>query len=196
MKDFHVVIRLKNNQLLERRERLGVTQKMFADFCSIAKTVYAAFECLRESPINSKGEWKEAALRIAAFYEVLPEVLWPEMVCNVKKPLVTRKCDAEEMSILNGEFSERASLPPSDHCLEAEKNEVVRESLNSCGLKNRDQKILEMVHGLNGFEEHTFTAVAKILKISTSRVQQIYYKSLRIMRHKKTRNQLMEVDTP
>lgn len=62
MKELRLLVRLKNNRLVERREALGLTQKMMSEVIGIHHHVYANLENLRLPPVED-GTWTGDALR-------------------------------------------------------------------------------------------------------------------------------------
>lgn len=85
MKEFRVKVLLRNNRLVQRREELGMSQAKFARAVGLTQSLVCALETMRDLPMNPKGAWKPAALRIAEFHGVPPEDLWPDVVLAVRR---------------------------------------------------------------------------------------------------------------
>lgn len=102
VKDLELTMVLRNNQLKERREKLGFTQHQMAEAAGVSHTAYQRFECLTLSPLLH-GEWRGSARAIANFFNVKPAVLWPEAVLAVKAHRAVRRINALDMQLLMSE---------------------------------------------------------------------------------------------
>ena len=77
--EFHVTIRVRNNRLLSRRHEFKANQKLMAEVIGISFTNYAELEQCKRLPV-AKGEWTDDAIAIAEYWDVDPEVLFPDQV--------------------------------------------------------------------------------------------------------------------
>lgn len=102
VKDLELTMVLRNNQLKERRGKLGFTQYQMADAIGIPRQLYARFECLTQSPLRGAG-WSEAALAIANFFDVSPTVLWPDSILDVRSSTVVKRITAIDLRALLSE---------------------------------------------------------------------------------------------
>jgi len=194
MKEFRVQIRIKNNLLQQRREELGLTQHEIAKQIPMSYHLYNALECMREKPFNKKSKWREVAIRLAAFFGLLPEDIWPGEVCAVEKTKAERCVDSETMRALVGNCSYNSSQNPERLLMAKERKEAVNEALET--LTEREQEIIrrrceesqsyrETGRGMNYY--------GNAKDISGSRVMQIEAKAIRKLRHPSRSNKLREV---
>lgn len=177
MKEFEVTLRLRNNRLKQRRVKLGLSQAAVATAAGISLGKYLEFETLRRSPIRKNGiGWKDSALRLAKFYCVEPEVLFPKCVIGVKTPVVTRTIDSSEISRLLTQHQQRMmELPDVAYDIEQSRDKI------QCALARltpRDADILRMRFGLGENESDLETIVAKT-NVSRQRIFEIEKKALR-----------------
>lgn len=191
MKDFHVTIRVRNNQLVERREELGFSQEMFAAACGISIGMYGRYECLRENPLDYYERWKAVALSIANFLEEDPETLWPEVVLLVKNPVALKRVAPEDLGLLIGQYTELAALPPSSLLEEKERGELVAHVLETLTLN--EGLVLQMRYGLAGFGEHSASSIARVLRLPETQVHDLYEGALKRLRHSSVSKHLATV---
>lgn len=185
IKDFEVTIRIKNNQVRERRLELGMTQPQFAKAVECSSALVSAIECMRESPFTKKGEWKRWAKRMAEFLQVDPDTLWPKTILEVKKTVAVRRMDAPEMLLTtNSQSSQLLALPPSEHAVDDELAADIREAMKQC-LTPREYKVLSLRFGIDDPDEQdmTLAQVGKAIGTQSERARQIEAKALRKLRH-------------
>jgi transcriptional regulator with XRE-family HTH domain len=163
MKELAVTVRLRNNRLLERRERLGLSQKDLAYAAEVSFTHYAELERLRRSPIGGGNEWTEAARNLARFYEVSCEELFPDGLIQVSCPVQTRRIDVEELMRI-GEGHVHGELPPSpdEALMEKELFEEVERVVST--LPEREQEVIRGRFGFDGYAK-TMDEVARGLPV-------------------------------
>jgi len=173
MKDFHVTVRIKNNNLVERRKELGLTQRDLAKRIEIAVHRYQHLENLQVSPYGKDGVLTDWALRIMVFFGVQDEVvLWPEQVLQVKKNVVNRTYDAEEMVALTSTYTQREMLPGSSEIHRQELRELITEVVLNSHLDTREINIIKDVYA----EKLTYEEIGAKYQISRLRVNQLIYK--------------------
>lgn len=177
-KDIELTIRLKNNQLKQRRMQLGLTQKNMANFIGIGHAVYGALENLRYPVKDRDGEWTSAVKKIADFFDTEPSILFPEWLDLVQEPVVTKLMDYEKLHALAMHASERKTLEEVvDHNLLADK---ITEALDT--LKPRDQSVVSRYFGI-GTSRMTLEEIAKEDGVTRERIRQILSHALRGLRH-------------
>jgi transcriptional regulator with XRE-family HTH domain len=148
VKELEIEIRVRNNRLRERRTRLGYNQAEMAMVLGISLMRYARLENLRESPVGPTGEWRSTALKLAEYFDVEPEVLWPPHVIGIKVPSATRKIDMEDLGrLLVSESTLRASLPP---VRDDEVAMVVNGAVTKETLSEREWIVVRERFGLDG----------------------------------------------
>jgi len=199
MKDIHATLTLKNNQLRARREALGMNQSQLAAAVGIEPGRYGALENLRRLPIVTTasnqahlGDWTSDARKLAAFYNVLPEDLFPEAVLQLPQARFERELDAWEMQEL--------LAPPLDPlALAAREEEEAMEGRIPRALAEltpREARIVRARFGLDGQAPRTQEQIGEAEDISQARVQQIEAKALRKLRSPTMKDLLRGEESP
>lgn len=159
MKELRLLVRLKNNRLVERREALGLTQKMMSQVIGIHHHVYANLENLQLPPVED-GAWTGDALQVAEYYGCDPGELFPEAVVAVKEPIIERRLDGAEVApLMLSSHSERLLLPPDQSIEKREETDQLRKIVAT--LRPSEQEVLTRVYGLDGSEPTTPTQLAE-----------------------------------
>lgn len=181
MKDFELAMRLRNNQLKSRRKDLGLSMTELAEVSGVSYSHYTALENMRGAacytPMTKKGEWRKIAIRLAEFYGVTPEVLWPKAILRVKQSEIVKELDARELLALAGDVEEKPSA--EDLLLHAEKIERLKSAFST--LPQRQQAIISA----RSSSDATLDSIGKEHGIGRERVRQIeiegYQKIRKIM---------------
>jgi RNA polymerase sigma factor (sigma-70 family) len=177
MKEVRLEIKAKNNLILRRMERLGIESVIeLARRIGFTKSGYSELVGLitmRLSPHYADGSWKPIPLRLSEFFRCLPEDLFsPEQQSAVNPKKAVLEVTFEETARY---LAGRTELTPEDHLLKDEFSELFAELLEQ--LPPRHAEVLRRYFGFNGDPE-TLTWIAESLGLSTSRVQQIYARSI------------------
>lgn len=167
MKEFELTLKLHNNLLKQRRLALGLTPKELARKIGIDYNRYLMYENLRTSPLKKDLSFRLTALKIADFYFVQPEELWPDAILAVKCPTINREIEANKLLAVTK--LNVSSISPIDSLLEKEEKEAVSEAFKA--LPKRLQKVLEG----RIIEGKTFTELANEMNCSRARVQQLEF---------------------
>lgn len=188
IKDFHVTVRVRNNQLYERRTDMGMTQAQVAEGAGITPSTYSAFECMSLKPFDRHGELKKTARGIAIFLSESAEVLWPDDVLAIIKSHTSRKMGCADMKEMMGAYSQHAALSPDNLYDEKERENAARIAVMT--LDDRERNILDRRYGLSGKDCETYIDIAATVtnqhgdpSISVARVSQIEDRALRKLRH-------------
>ncbi|MFN9978170.1 MAG: hypothetical protein ACK58T_50520, partial [Phycisphaerae bacterium] len=96
-KDFRLVLKVKNNNLLSRREAFGITQAKMAEAIGIPLQRYIDLESLNASSLDKDGCLTSWALAVVEFYDVDSSVLFPECINRVVKSRFTKELGSEEL---------------------------------------------------------------------------------------------------
>jgi len=99
-KPFELTLRLRNNILKRFRTDLGLTMKEMAEQIGMSYGLYTRCEGLFWCPVGQdagRARWKPTATKIASFFGVLPEDIWPPEVLRVINPVLVREMSAEEL---------------------------------------------------------------------------------------------------
>jgi RNA polymerase sigma factor (sigma-70 family) len=187
IKDIRVVVSLKNNQLYERRKKLGYSQAMFAQVLDIKLTRYTALELMKEKPykvISGKYgqtvlEWSKTAHKLIEYYDCDFEDLFPQAVLNITVTRIEKSVDVHELQ--QSAFADRLLVAPDVNVEKADLRDKIFGAFDT--LDPKEHMILSMRFGLDGKGERTLEEVAKEFGISRNRVRQLESRALRRMRH-------------
>ena len=171
-KDFRVLVRVKNNLLLEKIEEAGYDSiSEFSRACGVAQTTVGHFVNMQKSPINShNGEYSQAFMKIVDFLKCMPEDVFPEKLMDKKIKGYKKefKIDADDLvSSLRSLTIEPEKKMIMD---QAEQNfkTLLKEKISS-----REYEILKMRFGLDGSEKYTLEEVGEKFNLSGERVRSI-----------------------
>lgn len=187
-KEFRLKMQLRNNRMLECREKLGWTQQQAAVASGVPHQYFGQYELMKTSPVEfirwkkpapvRMLAWKKYALKIAQTYDVPPEYLWPKAVQEATgSAYVTIKMCSEEANALLGSFGQDPIKKLDEGDLSRKVDEVL------AALDPREQKILRIRFGIGRPSDHTLEEVSKEIGITNERVRQIESKALRKLRH-------------
>jgi RNA polymerase sigma factor (sigma-70 family) len=115
----------------------------------------------------------------------MPEDLWTSEQLNLKldKNYVERELEQSELNVLTHKIK---FLPSAEAEFESKEfKEFINSLLNDSiiTLTEKEQEVLKMRFGINGYQEHTLEAISKEMNVSRERVRQIECTALRKMRH-------------
>ena len=174
--DFEVTVRVRNNHLKSRRDELGFTQGQLAEAAGFSKGQYGALESLRDSPLDHKGQWRNIALSLASFFDVMPGDLFPPDVIGIETAVATRTVNASDLlAITNG--SRRLALPASDAYDAQELAGCFDDVLST--LSPKQQFVIKG----RFYEDKTLEELGQDLFLTRDAVRQIESKALRMLRH-------------
>lgn len=170
MNDYRIKLQVKNNRLLERREKLNLSQPDFARFADVSLHVLRQLEAMRTSPLTTRGEWKPCAKGIADFLGVELAELWPEHMQRAIEPIEV-KTNVTPIA-----------LPP-DPVEVKQLGAAIGTALSS--LTPREEQIVRMRYGLGDFErEHSLEEIAERFEVSRERARQVCERAMGKLRHR------------
>lgn len=188
-----MIARVVNNQLRERREALGLTQKALAKRMGVHYRSISFYESMRLSPrcrarSGPKTEerpwvWRRSALRLARFFGVKPHELFPEVIHEVQRTTTERRFDAHEMFGLPG-TTPSVPLLPDAVIEEQERTTAIEEVLSS--LTPRERETIRHRFGFDGDPDGmTFKELGGLhgLGLSAERMRQVCNKAMHKLRH-------------
>lgn len=197
--EFLLKSRLSNARMVRLRREMGFERARDAAVAaSTAYETWLGFENLRKKPTRKtrvgtvmdksqrvpqwvdKGEWGEAALKIAKFLGVSPAYLWPEVVQAVQGRVVQTEITAKEVELLSEHSMIALSASSEDLYDQDELKSTVRRQL--ARLTPREEKVVRMRFGI-GADEHTLEEVGDVFSVSAMRILQLEKKALRKLRH-------------
>lgn len=166
MKELHLTLTLRNNLLRSRRLAAGLSLHELARQAHTDATSICAFERLKRSPLTKAGEWRLSARRLATYWKVLPEDLWPEAIQRVQKATVERTFDAAEVDALLSTEQQYLALPPDEQVAEAELRQKLEEVLQALSESQRDV-LTRLANG------ETYAEIADARGVTRNRICQI-----------------------
>jgi DNA-binding XRE family transcriptional regulator len=159
MKELRLLIRVKNNRLLERREKLGLAQEKMAEVIGMPQPNYMDLENLRRSPVKD-GAWTRDAVKISEYFDCDPEELFPAAILEIQEPVAERSVNVADISPLTlSSHSEQLLLPPDMKLTSRETVGKVRDVLDTLG--PREQDLLKKFYGLDGQEKMTLDEITR-----------------------------------
>ena len=177
IKPIRAVLRLKNNAIMERRERLGY--ESCARFCREMELPYAlvvSLESAGNSPFTERGELRKVATELCEALAATPEELWPDEVLALKKNVSTRLLDFDDVALLAGH-----SVPLLDErSVDDRLGDVeIAERALSC-MRERDAYVVKRVV----LEGSTIREAGEEIGLSVERTRQLLARGLRDARRK------------
>lgn len=155
----------------------------------------SALLCLNMYPYAAKtGEPKSAVLKIAEYFDMPVENIFPKSLYNLKLPRkVEREYASEQMLSLAAAQREGVKfIQDFDHELNPDSSKDAIDGLLRT-LSPREEKIIKMRFGLNdGEEPKNLEEIGQHFAVGKERIRQIEAKALRRLRHPALRSLLSE----
>lgn len=178
-----VISKIRNNRLMEARERLNLSTREFAQKADINYGIYNNIENLSRYPTE------EQAYRIALVAAVPVEELFPSYLGSIRKRVSTTTIP--EDAVLSLQDAERLQISSNSSLeSEVESRETLKTIMNDGRLRPREIQILQMRYGLNDGKERELEDIGEELGLSRERIRQIESRALRKMRHPIPRRQM------
>jgi len=156
------------------REISGVNQSEFGELLN-----------LKRSPMTKRGNYSLHAQRIADYFKMLPEDLFPTSLYALTLPATLERTYSSEAVLLSLECREARLLQDENDLNEKlnldELQQQIKEVLST--LSPRKEAILKMRFGIDGDREHTLEEVGEAFNICKDRVRQIEASALRNLQH-------------
>lgn len=141
MKPILATLKLRNNRLIKMRKSLGMSQPELASKADVGWQVYNAYECMRLNPVRQDGEWRNSAVKVAAFFNRDPEYLFPQVVSEMRATETSRELD--EVDILSlGPGNGILSITAGDPVVKSETAQALSDAISSLG--EREQTVVKM----------------------------------------------------
>jgi len=176
--EIRIVARAKNNRLVKLREELGMSQMQVAKAMQTQPGSLGCLENMKDSPLRKDGvEWRPLAKKIASFYGVSRDYIWPESVRSITAKEMIMEVNASNVLQWDSWIDDQPALLSEDH----EREHVVVGALGR--LKDRERRIIERRFGIGTSEPATYKDIATEEGVSTERIRQIEAKALGRLRH-------------
>jgi transcriptional regulator with XRE-family HTH domain len=186
-KEIRFVARIKNNRLLEIREKMGLTQGEISGFLGITMLMYQEFESLTRPPINKYGKPDKYALQIADVLEVEFDYLWPDAVKAIKSNQVETKMDVRDLLAI---AMPKAQMP-DEKLITKDMEKAIGQLLAT--LTPRQEKIIRMRYGIGTDQEPmTYNEIGKAFGVGKDRIQQIERRALCFLKNPKRIKKISE----
>lgn len=162
---FRVEARLKNNRLVKARLEAGFrTVTAAAKAIGVSLSNLSGLETMHLSPRNPQGVWTPTARKLAEFYALPLEHLWPDALAAVKKTSAVIEMSERQVGALLGQ----APASPVGLLAGKEAKEVLARALEV--LTPREWEVLRQRYS---DESPTLDQIAATLTVHRERVRQI-----------------------
>lgn len=199
MKELELTLTLRNNRLKARREALGFNRRQFCKLTKISETEYGQLESLKQSPFCfRKGRFKQAqsqfdtdqipwrliVIKLCSFYKVLPEELFPPVICAVQKSTVVKVLDEIDLQkliplkepLFLSSAQEQDLKSGEEKYIIKEYAHLTMEAIST--LSMLEQIILKQRFGLDGNNDMTLEEIGAKYNLSRERIRQLEKKGL------------------
>ena len=147
----------------------------------------------REIVARAPEEWTSSVLKMADFFEVEPEELFPDAVLNLRKSKDERLIDADELGdMLARQLPPPPPPPTPQDLLEAKELSLQVQRLLEA-LSAREKFVISCRFGLLGVAPMTLAEIGSCYKTSGDRVRVIEGEALRKLRHPSVNRKLREM---
>jgi RNA polymerase sigma factor (sigma-70 family) len=178
-KEFYLTLRVQNNLLREQRCAQGLSAPQAAKAAGVTYTMYHRYESLKVSPLTCRGEWKSSALRIASYFQVLPETLWPAAILAVEMPIVHREMSQGEIYTLLERHTPWQETSPEQCAIEHEEMALIVQAVEQLSPKHREVMVRRF--GLYGNEMQSLEEVGIALGKNRERIRQMQARAIRLV---------------
>jgi hypothetical protein len=172
IKPIRVVVKLRNNAIIERRERLGYDN--CAQFCRAMQLRYTdviKLEAASDVPFAVNGDLKTTPRLLCEALAAMPEELWPAEVLAIQKNTVTRLVDGHDIRALPG-----FSVAAIDERSVEQKVDDVSVAERALGyMRERDAYVVRRVL----FDQATLEDVGEEMRLSRERIRGLMKRGLR-----------------
>ena len=180
-----VTLRLKHDAVLREREKLGMTQKQFAELAGVPIAFLQKVESLGISrPETHLGmhSLAQKLTQLAGCLDMAPDALYPDWLKDLPAAKCTRCVDLTPgMIAQSGDATgERLALPaPMDTAHTSERDGKIEAVLNT--LAHREREVVKLLFGLADGYTYSLEEVGRIFNVTRERVRQIKLTAIRKM---------------
>jgi len=173
MKEIRLIVKVKNNILLSKREELGLSQQKLADMVKINMQLLCHYETLFLNPLGVRG-YSKTAIKLSKFFKMLPEDLFPKDLYKIKRVKVEKQISLKEVENYLT-YSEQLALPVDERFDDTELHDVIDEVLKT--LTPKEEQIIKDRFGFYG-DEKSLETIAREFDVTRERIRQIEDKAL------------------
>ena len=193
--DYLIKIRLYNNLLLKKIKDDGFkTLISFARYAKISPTTFYPCCHANYEIFTKRGHLKSHVVKLCKIFNCEPKDIFPPTASKFEIRKEFSKGQALEMIKFINTFEvnkpELQQLQQPDLLLEKEEKKKTLKKILAT-LTPREEKVINMRYGLNGYEEESLEEVSKSFNVTRERIRQIEAKALRKLRHPSRKNRLM-----
>jgi RNA polymerase sigma factor (sigma-70 family) len=167
---------------------LNIHMYEFAKKIKVNYSWLSGVKSLLRSPytraINERSFSKNAK-RVAAYFHIPVEILFPEDIYKIKWPSSLEKRFPVERiaALVQSEDQRRRALMPYEVVEKDEQKKLISEMLGT--LNPREERILRLRFGFDDDREHTLEEVGQEFEVTRERIKQIEAKALQKLRHRR-----------
>ena len=181
MKDYVLEIKVKNNYMMTKMRERGIdTAAELARRTGLTQPAVSVLLTLKVAALTKRGKWRPSLLKLAKFFNCLPEELVPpqhleESLSRNTTTLEVGRADLKK--IASWAMQDKAVVDPLLLLAQGEAVEGVQTALGH--LKPRERHVVAMRFGLDGESPATLDEVAETMGVTRERVRQIEAKGMR-----------------
>jgi len=181
-RDLLVQSRFRNAILWDLLAGRSVSE--ISELCGVDQSSFGRLLNLRQSPVVKNGTYGQAAQKIAEYFRMLPEDLFPPSLYALTLPKVVERAYSSEAVMLSLESREVKQLTAGSLDEHIAHNEL-RSRLESVlqTLTPREEAVLKKRFGFEDGHVATLEDVGKEFAVSRNRIRQIEGTALRKLRH-------------
>lgn len=192
MEEYRLDIRIKNNIICSKIERLGY--KNISAFCEdkgLKDTDVGHYINMKVSPLKYSGGFKNSVISLANALCCAPDELFSQeqLYAALESNRHIKKISEAEAKYAFENQPDQKLLLETVNVLQL-KNEL--SIVTNEALSKKEQLILNMRYGLNNFEPETYRAIGKKLSLSGERIRAIETSALKKLKDPKYLKNLIE----
>ena len=190
MKDYVLEIKVKNNYMKTKMRERGIdTAAELARRTGLTQPAVSVLLTLKVSALTKRGKWRQSLLKVAEYFNCLPEELVPpqhleESLSRNTTTLEVSRVDLKK--IASWAMQDKAVVDPLLLLAQGEAVEGVQNALGH--LKPRERHVITMRFGLDDEPPATLDEVAESMGVTRERIRQIEAKGIRRLTHPVAQN--------
>ncbi len=173
--EYLVKVTIRNNLILRQMKKLGIrTQTELAKLAGIPATTVGTLIGMKKRPLHAlTGEWLDTAFALSAALRTEPEELWTEKQRGMALDSNSREVSMSEDAVMQL-ASGRDTQDMVQKMLTTEKVDAMLQTLNE-----RERQIISD----RIYADQTFKEIGERMGVSANRVNQLYKKAIRKLKH-------------